>query len=388
MKNSLFKKITAIGLSLTLAVGMTGVVSAAVKKGTDISNGVRWQSYSIHTREDKGVWEDQLKKDGQFYNINVTEASGLNANKAYGENAKITTQTSTGFNMNVISTGWSANWKPTKNKDKDGNPIWECAGNNPWGVTATKILKIEKGRTYTVSFKIKSTLKNEITETKERKDGTTYNVGTGKYNYIKHVHVKAYRNHEKDGDPALSGVKMTATYKGKNVLSTTRADGTKTKYTVIALDSRNDDYVDVKMTFTIPGDNIAYKQKTMGIKFAMGALLYSFPNENNMNGTVEVKDFTVIAGNAVPTAKAPTLKAKKKAVVVKAKKVKGAKKYEYQYATKKTFEGKKKVSSKKNKVTLKNKKKIKSKKTVYVRVRYYKKGVWSVWSKAKKVKVK
>ena len=47
--------------------------------------------------------------------------------------------------------------------------------------TIGKILKIEKGRTYTATFKIKSTLQNEIMESKERADGTGYNVGTGKF---------------------------------------------------------------------------------------------------------------------------------------------------------------------------------------------------------------
>ena len=55
-----------------------------------------------------------------------------------------------------------------------------AAKSNPWGVTLKKILNIDRGRTYTISFKIKSTLKNEIKQTKKRKDGTGYNVGTGK----------------------------------------------------------------------------------------------------------------------------------------------------------------------------------------------------------------
>ena len=118
---------------------------------------------------------------------------------------------------------------------------------------------------------------------------------------IKHVHVKAYRNNTKDGDPGIKGTKVTATYKGKSVVSTTKTDASKTKYTVIALDSRNDDYVNVTVKFTVPGDNIAYKQKTAGIMIAMGAFLYSFPDENNMQGNIEVKDFKVVAGDKVTT---------------------------------------------------------------------------------------
>lgn len=382
MRKNLFKKVSAVVLSLTLAVGMTGVVPAAVKKGTDISNGVAWQGFSIHTREDNGVWEDSLKKDNQVY-MNEKDTK-----KSYGENASITSQTSAGFLMNVVSTGWSAQWGPSGKKDSRGNAIWEAKGNNPWGVTAKKILKIEKGRTYTATFKIKSTLKNEIKEAKEREDGTGYNVGTGKYNYIKHIHVKAYRNNTKDGDPGIDGAKITATYNGKSIVSTTKADQTKTKYDVIELDSRNEGYADVTVTFTIPGDNIAYKQNTCGLMIAAGALLFSFPDENDMKGTIEVKDFKVVASNnPVATSKLKSVKGLKKAVKASTKKVKGAKLYEFQYSTKKSFAKKKTVKSKKPTVKIKGKN-VKSKKTLYVRVRVKTKTGYTVWSKAKKVKVK
>ena len=67
--------------------------------------------------------------------------------------------------------------------------------------------------------------------------------------------------------------------------------------------------------------------------------------------------------------------------------------YEIQYSTKKTFDsGVKKVSIKKNKILKKSITKLKKKKTYYVRIMTYKKAdgkkYYSVWSKAKKVKVK
>ena len=49
----LFKNLTAIGLSVTMVVGTASMASAAVAKGTDVSNGKAWTSYSIHTREDR-----------------------------------------------------------------------------------------------------------------------------------------------------------------------------------------------------------------------------------------------------------------------------------------------------------------------------------------------
>ncbi len=80
----------------------------------------------------------------------------------------------------------------------------------------------------------------------------------------------------------------------------------------------------------------------------------------------------------------------KKKVKVKVNKVSGAKGYQIQYSTKKSFKGKKSVN-----ITARTKtiKKLKSKKTYYFRVRAYKlngkKKVYSKkWSKVKKVKVK
>ena len=140
----------------------------------------------------------------------------------------------------------------------------------------------------------------------------------------------------------------------------------------------------------MPGDTIKYKQKTMGVMLAMGAFLKEFPDENDMSGQVEIKDFKVVAGNPVATSKAPKLKtkkAKKAYIKATAKKVKGAKSYEFQYSTKKNFSSKTKVTSKKNTVKLTGRK-IKSKKKIYVRTRVKTSAGYTVWSKAKSIKVK
>ena len=399
MRN-LFKKVTAITLSATLIVGMAGFATAAVATGTDVSAGKSWASYSIHTREDGGEWEDKLKKEGQFYDTNVTAASGKDSHKAYGENAKITTQTASSFLMNVTSTGWSANWGPdrTGKKDSDGNPLYVMYQSNPWGVTATKIVNVERGRYYTISFKIKSTMSNELTTEKKRSDGTYYNEGTGKYNYIKHIHFKVYDN-KADGDPALTLSNLTATIGGKNAL----VKGDKTLNadfdSFVTLDSKNtadDGWVTVSAKVLLPSDKADYQantaKPTMGIRFAFGAFLKEFPDENNMSGTIEVKDFTV---KAAETAKKPAkvkglkVTSKKKAIVVKFKKAKLAKKYQVQYSTKKNFKGAKTKTTKKTSITIK---KLNPKKKYYVRVRgfYTTNGcnIYGAYAVKKNIKVK
>lgn len=386
MRN-LFKKFTAITLSATLIAGMAGAVTAAVATGTDVSSGKSWTSYSIHTREDGGEWEDELKKAGQFYDTNVTEASGKDSHFAYGENAKISTQTASSFTMNVTSTGWSANW----------TPMGTVGQSNPWGVDATKVVNVERGRYYTISFKIKSTLSNELTTEKKRSDGTYYNVGTGKYNYVKHIHFKAYDNNDSDG-AALTITGLKATIGGSNALETD-----KTKLTdfssFVKLDSKNtadDGWVTVSATVLIPSEKADYQSKkakpTMGIKFAFGAFLKEYPDEVGMSGTIQVKDFTVKAGSTVKKpakVKGVKVTAKKKAMVVKFKKASKAKKYQIEYSLKKNFKSSKTKTTSKKKITIK---KLKSKKKYYVRVRgfYTTSGskVYGAYSAKKKVTIK
>lgn len=391
MRN-LFKKFTAITLSLTLVAGTACIANAAVKTGTDVSAGKSWSSYSIHTREDKGEWEDELIKDGQKY------MNGSDAYKSYGENAKITTQTSSSFLMNVTSTGWSAGWGPSGKKDSKGNLVYEVKQSNPWGVTATKVVNVERGRYYTISFKIKSTLQNEITKTKERADGTAYNEGTGKYNYIKHIHFKAYDDKDEDG-AALTLTNLKAIIGGKSVLVKGNKTLNKDFNSFVTLDSKNtadDGWVTVSAKVLLPSEKADYQAKakkpTMGIKFAFGAFLKEFPDENNMNGTIEVKDFTIKAAQtAKKPAKVKKLKvtAKKKSMVVKFKKAKNAKKYEIQYSTKKNFKGAKKKVTSKTKVTIN---KLKSGKKYFVRVRgfYTTSGckIYGAYVVKKNVKVK
>lgn len=389
MRN-LFKKFTAVTLSLTLIAGTAGITTAAVKTGTDVANGKAWTSYSVHTREDKGKWEDALIKDGQKY-MNKADVK-----KSYGENAKITTQTSSSFVMNVVSTGWSANWRPTKNKDSKGNAIWELYSSNPWGVDATKIVNVERGRYYTISFKIKSTLSNEIKKTIDRADGTAYNEGTGSYNYLKHIHFKAYDNNDSDG-AALDFLTLSATQGGANALIKGNKVINKDFDSFVTLNSKNTadaGWVTVTATVKVPSLKKDYQSKTsrptMGIKFAFGAFLKEFPNENDMAGTIEVKDFTVKAGIQSPAqVKISKVTAKKKAAVVKFKKASKAKKYEVQYSLKKNFKGAKKKVTGKTKLTIK---KLKSKKKYYIRIRgfYTNAGqkIYGPYSTKKVVKIK
>ncbi len=400
--NNLLKKIAASALTATMVVGTVGITSAAVNEGTDITGQTGWKAFSIHSREDGGEWEDSLTKKSatpQKWCLNADEASGVDATWTYGEYAKMKSQTPSAFAMDVISTGWSASYGPKVpvQKDKDGNLLQEVKNSNPWGVTADKVVNVERGRTYTLKFKIKGDLENEITETANRKDGTLYTKGTGKFNYVKHVHFKVYDDSDKDG--AALKIKGTSAVQGtKNVLTVGDTKKINKDFNVfIALDKKNTDndgYVDVTTKFTIPADKAKYQKKkavpSVGIKFAFGAFLKEFPDENNMHGTIEVKNFQVLAGPAVTgKTKITSLKAKKKGFKVKFKKAAKAKKYQVQYSLKKSMKKAKTKTISKKSLTVK---KLKSKKTYYVRVRgLYKvngETIYGAYSSVKKVKTK
>ena len=392
------KKLLATILSATLVVGLVGVVGAQTMGQDVTSTGKAWTSFSVHgnNAEDKAEWENKLKKDGQVWNIKADKAAvqkakgALDAYKTYGECAKFKagSVTNNGFILDVTSTGWSGTYAPTG----------KLMASNPWGVTTTKIVNVERGRYYTISFKIKSTLKNEITKCD---DSTVLTFGnkkvhytqpTGKTNYIKHFHIKACDNTDEKG-AALAVQGISATYNKKNVM-------TKSKdfNNLIAMDSRNDGYVDVSLEVLVPSDKTDYQKKanqaTMGIKMCYGAFLdvKGLEDENNMSGTVEVKDFKVFAEGKATTcgkAKIKKVKAGKKKLTVKYKAT-GAKKYFVQAALKKNF--KKGLKQKKTTKTTWTFKGLKAKKKYYVRVKAAKSYggvyIYGKWSKVKSKKTK
>lgn len=386
------KKIMATALSITMIAGCAFGVTGAVKDGTDVvSTGKAWTSFSVHgnNAEDKGAWEKRLKNDGQVWATNVTEESGIDSHKTYGECAKISKSTASSFTMDVTNTGWSANWNPITG---------ELLQSNPWGVTATKVINVDRGRTYNISFKIKSTLKNEIKEEKKRKNGTYYNVGTGKYNYIKHFHFKLYDNLDSSGAALkLSGLKAT---QGGTSVSETGKSVLKDFANMIKMDSTNpadDGWVSVSCKVTIPSSRGVYQKKnakaTVGIKFAFGAFLKEYIKESGMSGTIEVKDMKFVAGTqgVVAPTSIKAKKATKSSLTISFKKGVKAKKYEIRIGKSqvedqnKVTGGAKIVKSKKTKCKIK---KLKPGKKYYFQVRSINGSKKSAWSEIKSAKTK
>lgn len=423
------KKLLATVLTATLVIGSIGVVSAQ-SNGQNVSAGRAWKSYSIFTHEDHINGESKAKmnvcwyhslintgdtlKDQHYVDDKVTDAQIAALNKAidkknvenkknkrplipnvtkhsdrwgdqdshktFGENAKIIKQTDSSFTMDVINSGWSAYWTPQG----------KCVGSNPWGIDATKVVPVERGRYYTISFSIFSSCKHQDEIEKKRSDDTYYNDKADTWTYTKHFHIKAYDNTDPEG-AALPVQSIKATNAGKN-----RLGKSKDFNNLIALNANDKDYTNVSMTVLVPNDKKDYQAKaksaTMGIKLALGAFLYEYIKETGMTGQIDVKNFKVTAGNKAATAgkaKIKSVKASKKKLKIKYK-ASGAKKFQVQVALKKNFKkGLKKKTTTKKTWTFKG---LKKKKKYYIRVRgakYYK-GVyiWGKWSKVKKKKTK
>ncbi len=248
-------------MALTLAVGMTASCLAAAPhaaNGANIVKNGKWASFSVCTREDGGEWEDSLKA------IRTTDyPNGQQKGVDYATEGRIKTSTgSDNFDFLVSNSGWDGEY------DKTSGAL---LGDNPWGMTATLDMGkniVEKGREYTLSFKIKSTLK----------------VGEGEDEVLtKQINVKAY--HPGNGDPAFGFYDVNGIDdNGFMVLNyqDTKADS-------------DENWVTVSAKFQVPNKN-TYIDGKFGVKFALGAYIVSREKEIGMRGHIYVKDFKVTAG--------------------------------------------------------------------------------------------
>ncbi|MCR5736955.1 MAG: hypothetical protein K6G64_04820 [Eubacterium sp.] len=289
MRKNFMKKVTAVALSLTMVIGAANIVSAAhAANGSNIASKVSWDSFSV--RDDLNgkadtEWhialQEEIKKakaaaladfeagkiDQTEYNALVREADGY---ESYTQGYFSAAPTASGFDFYAKNTGWDGEYY-------NGNLV----ADNPWGMTVQLLgngVSIEKGRKYTVSFKIKSTLKGKKKVVDENGDVVKVN---GKEveedNYIKHISFKLYDTVSKGG-PAVDLDSVTG--------ATTAG--------MIELDSSKDEWKTITANVTIPAK---YGSDYMGIMFALGARQVSYPDEVAMSGYVSVSDFKIVAGN-------------------------------------------------------------------------------------------
>lgn len=258
MRKNIFKKITATVLSLSMIIGMTGVVSAAhAANGANVGLSGKWSSFSVCTREDGGVWEDALKA------IRTDDyPEGQVKYKDYATEGWVTANSKNNYmEFYVKNSGWDGNYDP------NGNLV----GDNPWGLWAAKTgIPVERGRYYTISFKIKSTLIAE-----ESTDETTGEVKPAVTK--KHVLFKAYDPISR-GEPSVEFISISgATTAGM-------------------IELEKDQEKTITALIKIPDSSKLYPSDQVAVKFAAGANMYTYPDEAAMSGYIYVSDFKVTAG--------------------------------------------------------------------------------------------
>lgn len=288
MKKSFAKKIMVATLTLSMILGTVNIVSAAhAANGTNITASMDWDSFSVrddlHNGGVKNEWALALDEEiantkdkalTKYLSGEITEKeydeliAKAESFQSYTEGYFTEKPTSAGFTYFAVNTGWDGEYHNEN-----------LVADNPWGMTVQSKagVPVELGRKYTISFKIRSTMKTakKDAEGKEMKDdkGNTINITT------KHIGFKAYDIGAKGG-PAVSF----------DSISGGTTDG------IIALEYQPDDtkWQTITAQITIPYD---YESGTLGVMFAMGARMVAYPEELGMSGYVYVKDFQVIAGD-------------------------------------------------------------------------------------------
>lgn len=264
------KKIVASLLSLTLVVGMTSSVFAAhAANGAPVATGIKWTSFSVCTREDGGEWEDALKKvEKKDENGNLVKDD--QGNQVYfqkgvdyaTEGYVVAGSSASSFQLFILNTGWDGEYNPING---------ELAGDNPYGLkVASSGFPVEKGRTYDISFKVRSTLKGKV-DTKDEAG----NVISSKEITTKQILFKAY-NPTAPGEPGVAFTSTNGCTLGGMII-TDSAAGEKT----------------VTAKILVPK---TYDGTTVAINFSCGAFLKTRPDEIAMKGSLYFSDIQVKAG--------------------------------------------------------------------------------------------
>ncbi len=289
MRKILMKKITAVTLAMSMVIGSASIVSAAhAANGANVATSGKWSSFSVCdvVNGQKTEWaialEEEIQKkikqvEADYAAGRITDAeykAGLeeaDSYKSYTEGYFVSNpNVADAVSFYVKNSGWDGQY----------NDKGKLVGDNPYGLHfELKGIPVEKGRSYTISFNIKSTLST----TKELKDDDGNPILDGSSQPMKetvsqkHAFFKAYDPVSK-GEPkvefdSISGAELD----GSLILDSTKAEGQN-----------------ITCKVTIPK---TYGGTSMGIMFTLGAYLNSYPDEIGMKGQVDISNLKVIAGH-------------------------------------------------------------------------------------------
>ena len=292
MKRSLIKKITTVVFTMAMVVGMVNIVSAAhAANGANVvPSNATWSWFSImplegeasldsehngHSATEKAprlCWYHNLIAIGQVPGTDFATQGWVVPNS----NAK-------SAQFFAKNTGWDGEYT----EDADGNAT--LTGDNPWGLRFfTTPIPVEKGRSYTLSFKYKSDLKT--TSVKYQKDEFG--------DYIYDIDGKPVPEVDENGNP----IKYTNKQKHVglsiiNAVSTAALDFQSATGCAInghfIADGDKEDGETITVKFTVPSNFTADAVK---VQFTLGAFLKTYPEDTAFSGYFSVNDLKVTAG--------------------------------------------------------------------------------------------
>lgn len=246
------KKKIAFVITIALIVVNIGFFkSTAVRSSTtNIASNISWSCITVDNQQPEASmsWQDLINPP------EFTDATN-------GSFSKV--PTAAGFTFNIKSTGKDAIYT---------NGVATADDPTKLKVYSTGTMNVEKGMTYTVSFKIKSTLYGKLYE-----NGVPVTDGSGnevtERNYIKHIGFRIY------DETTNQGINFTN-------LKEITTDG------IMELDGQNTDKKSVRAKFTVPS---SFPSNTINAQFLFGARMVTYPNEVSMKGDVVVTNFQILS---------------------------------------------------------------------------------------------
>ena len=302
MRNKFFRKIISAVVALTMVVSATGIVSAAphAANGANIAANITWNSYSVCTMEDHVAGEDGSRQHPYCWyhaltHINTEEyPNGQVAGKDFATEGWIAAGT-TASNIQIYAknTGWDGQYN-----ERDGSLV----GDNPWGLRAySSNIPVEKGRTYTLTFKYSSDLKGLKTVYEKDIDGEYKLDENGEkipvYEKDENGEYKLDNNGKKipvqeDNFIKHIGLSVINPANNNGLDFSTYAGCTSGGYFVA--DSSTNAVKTITVSFKVPK---TYAGTSVAIQFAMGAHITTYPDELAMTGNLYIKDLKLLAGN-------------------------------------------------------------------------------------------
>lgn len=300
MRKEFLKKIAATVMALTMVVGTINIVPAAhAANGANVASGITWDYFSLmplggeETLDEKHnghvAGEDGSRQHPYCWyhaltNLKGDEGTGFENGQIPGTHFAtqgwvVPGATASSVRFFAQNTGWDGQYN-----DRDGSLV----GDNPWGLRLySSSIPVEKGRSYTLSFKYKSDLKGKKTIYQKDENGDYKLDANGNKmpekneegedvkedNFQKHINLSVI-------NPANSNGLDFISCSGCSSAGYFVADSQKGEQTI-------------SVTFKVPA---SYAGSEVAIQFALGAYMVTYPDELAMTGSLYLNDVKVTAG--------------------------------------------------------------------------------------------